>query len=67
MKSNIGTPDRLIRLVIAILFLAAAWWESSWILFVISLFVFYEALVGWCALYQILGKNSCPIDTNKKT
>ncbi len=62
MKKNIGTTDRILRLIIAILLLISAWWESSYILLAISLFVFYEAVASWCILYQILGKNSCPRD-----
>lgn len=62
MKKNIGTEDRLLRLALAVLILLFSWWQASWIAFAASLFVFYEALAGWCVLYQILGKNSCPID-----
>lgn len=62
MKKNIGTSDRLLRLTLAVLILLFSWWQASWIALLVSLFVFYEALAGWCALYQILGKNSCPID-----
>jgi hypothetical protein len=61
MKKNIGTPDRVVRLVFAILLLFGAWWEHSWILFAVSLFVFYEALASWCVLYQLLGKDTCNI------
>lgn len=64
MKSNIGTKDRYLRLAIAILLLFLAWWSLSFVLLALSLFVFYEAAVGWCALYQLLGKSSCPIDQN---
>lgn len=60
MKKNIGKTDRLIRLAIAIALLAYAYWQSSWIAFFVSLFVFFEALMSWCILYQLLGKNSCP-------
>lgn len=66
MKKNIGTFDRLIRLLFAVLLLAFAWWQSSWIALGFSLFTFYEALAGWCIFYQMIGKNSCPIDQNKK-
>jgi hypothetical protein len=62
MKKNIGTADRLIRLAIAILLFAYAWWQWSWIALVAALFTLYEALASWCILYQILGKNSCPIE-----
>jgi hypothetical protein len=62
MKKNIGNEDRLLRLTLAVLILLYSWWQASWVALAISLFVFYEALAGWCVLYQILGKNSCPID-----
>lgn len=60
MEKNIGTPDRILRLTIGILLLLLAWWKSSWIALGFALFAFYEALVGWCILYQLLGKNTCP-------
>jgi hypothetical protein len=62
MKKNIGTPDRLLRLAIAIVLLFFAWYSSSWLLLAASLFTFYEAFAGWCVLYQLLGKNSCPLE-----
>jgi len=62
MKKNIGTVDRLIRLTIAILLFAYAWWAGSWLALAFGLFTLYEALASWCVLYQLLGKNSCPID-----
>lgn len=65
MKKNIGTPDRLLRLSIGIALLVFAWWQNSWIALAAAIFTFYEALAGWCILYQILGKNSCPINRDK--
>lgn len=64
MHKNIGTTDRLIRLAIAVGLLLFAWWQSSWIALAFAIFTFYEALAGWCVMYQLLGKNSCPIDHN---
>lgn len=61
MKKNIGTQDRLIRALVGIVALGLSWWFSSWLFFAVALFSFYEAAVGWCALYQLLGKNSCPL------
>ncbi|MDE3046585.1 MAG: DUF2892 domain-containing protein [Verrucomicrobiota bacterium] len=60
MKKNIGTPDRLFRLAIAIGLLIYAYMGQSWIALAASLFVFFEAAMSWCVLYQLLGKNSCP-------
>lgn len=66
MKKNIGTTDRLLRAFFGVLLLLFAWWQSSWIAFACALFTFYEALAGWCVMYQLLGKSSCPIDRHKK-
>lgn len=67
MKKNIGTLDRLLRLGIGILLLIFAWWQASWIALAFALFTFYEALIGWCAFYQLIGKNTCPINSNDHT
>lgn len=61
MKKNIGTKDRLVRLAFACVLLILAYYFYSLILLATSLFVFYEAFAGWCIMYQILGKNSCPL------
>jgi hypothetical protein len=66
MKKNIGTEGRILRFALAVLLLFMAWYWSSWILLIVSLFVFYEALASWCIIYQWLGKNSCPISKDPK-
>jgi Protein of unknown function (DUF2892) len=65
MKKNIGTSDRLVRLALGMALLLFAWWQSSWIALGVALFTFYEALAGWCILYQLLGKSSCPLDHDR--
>lgn len=65
MKKNIDTSGRWLRLGIGITLLIFAWWEKSWIALALALFTFYEAFASWCLLYQILGKNSCPIDKDR--
>lgn len=69
MKKNMNNKDRLVRLVFAVILLVSIFltnylWAKL-ILAILALFVFYEALVGWCALYALLGKNTCPIDLKK--
>ena len=59
MKKNIGTPDRVLRFIGAVLILGFAWWQSSWLALALGLFVLYEAFAGWCAMYQLLGINRC--------
>ena len=53
------------RLILAILLLAYGYWQGSWIALGFSLFTFYEVWAGWCAFYQLIGKNSCPLARNK--
>ena len=68
MHKNIGTPDRLARLVIGLVLIAAGSFLGIAINFILGsiiilagLFCVYEAVVGWCALYSLLGKNTCPV------
>lgn len=61
LRKNIGTVDRLIRLIIALLLLGYAYWKMSWIALIFGLFTLGEAVFSWCILYQLLGKSSCPI------
>jgi hypothetical protein len=59
-KTNIGTKDRLIRVVIGtILFFWGI--TTSWnplVLFFAG-FAFFEALFSWCAFNAAIGKNTC--------
>jgi hypothetical protein len=66
MQKNIGPEDRIFRLVIAILLFVYAIWQSSLIATLLGFFVLYEALASWCVLYQLLGKNTCPIKKDDK-
>lgn len=59
---NLDNTGRIARLVMAILFLVFGIIYGSWIALLISAFIFFEALRGWCFVYQILGINRCPID-----
>lgn len=66
MQKNIGTYDRLLRLALAVVLFALALWLNSWILAALGVFTLYEAVASWCVLYQLIGKNTCPIDSKKK-
>jgi hypothetical protein len=64
-KKNINNEGRVLRLVIAIVLFVLAYWYHSWILAAFGLFSLAQAYFSWCIVYQLLGKNSCPIDINK--
>ncbi len=70
MKPNIGTADRIIRLVFAIVLAGLAVRADSMLLQSVfalgSLFCLYQALTSWCALYALLGKNTCPLPPPKQ-
>ena len=65
MKQNIGNFDRLLRITIGIFLLLFAIYFKSGFLFLFAVFSFYEAFVGWCIFYQLIGRNTCPIKSNK--
>ncbi|MEI7511606.1 MAG: phytoene desaturase family protein [Candidatus Peregrinibacteria bacterium] len=65
MQKNIGKSGRLARLALALALGIGVFFTDSIIVQIglasFSIFVLYEALVGWCAWYAIIGKNTCPI------
>lgn len=67
LKQNLGKSDRVARLVIGIVLLPVSVITGSGLLFLGALFCFYEALASWCIVYQVLGKNTCPLPSNKRT
>ena len=60
-KKNLNLSGRIPRFSIAAFLFLLAIWQNSWIILTLSLFVFFEALMSWCVIYQLLGKNACSI------
>ena len=67
MKPNIGTKDRIIRLVIGVVLISLALIYKSAFMTLGGLFSIYEAFSSWCVFYQILGRNTCSIKSPKPT
>ena len=65
MKPNIGTNDRIVRLIIGVVLISLALIYKSAFMALAGLFSIYEAVSSWCVFYQILGKNTCPIKNPK--
>lgn len=59
---NIGTRDRMVRVVLGLTFLLLAI-LTSWhpVLFIAAGFSIYQALNTWCLVYSLMGKNTCAI------
>lgn len=62
MQKNIGTNDRILRFVIAMLLFLYAFWQGSLLAALFGIFTLFESLFSWCLFYQLIGKNTCPID-----
>jgi 4-hydroxybenzoate polyprenyltransferase len=59
LEKNLGTSGRVLRLAVALLLLAYAYWQSSWIALALALFTFFEAWMSWCIFNQLFGINHC--------
>jgi len=59
MKTNVGRPDAIIRVLLGILIAGLGVYYSSWwgLLAVIPL---VTAFTGFCPLYALLGISTCP-------
>jgi len=66
MNENVGMIDRMIRFIIAIIFIILGFLYSPW-WFIVAAIALITALLGWCGLYAILGINTCKVDKIKKT
>ena len=67
MKKNVGNIDRVVRIVVALviayLLYSGTIVLSSFLgilLAVVGVIFLFTALVGWCAIYQLVGASTCP-------
>jgi hypothetical protein len=67
MRTNIGTADRILRFITGTIFTLIGVYFSSGFLVLAGLFTLFEALSSWCVLYQIIGKNTCPLPYKKNS
>jgi hypothetical protein len=66
MNQNIGKTDRIIRLSGGVILLILSIWLKSGFMALAGLFTIYEGVVGWCAFYQLIGKNTCPLPSERQ-
>jgi hypothetical protein len=59
MKTNVGTIDRVIRAVLGVVIMAAAYYlEGAWGL--IGLALLLSGYLAYCPVYQVLHVDTCP-------
>jgi hypothetical protein len=69
--TNVGTPDRIIRLVLGIVlaalpFVAPAIGGTAWLLWalpIVGIVLIVTAFISWCPLYAMLGLSTKPKET----
>lgn len=64
MKQNVGTVDKTIRLIFAIIFAVLGFFVSGWF-FIGTIILGATAAIGYCGLYSILGINTCKLKIKK--
>ncbi|MDX2005548.1 MAG: DUF2892 domain-containing protein [Meiothermus sp.] len=69
MKLNESNTDRIIRVVLAVVFFVLAFGPLSGIWAVVAgvlgVVMLGTAAVGFCPLYALFGINTCPVDQRK--
>lgn len=65
MNENVGMVDRLIRFIIAIIFIILGFmYTPLW--FIVAAVALITALLGWCGIYALFGWNTCNMKTVKQ-
>lgn len=58
MKCNVGTTEKVIRLVIGVIAIALGVYVNP-LFYIITAIAFITALVGYCPVSHMLGVNTC--------
>lgn len=61
MNANVGTIDRVLRIVVGIALIAMAAMGTIGMWGYIGVVPLGTALIGFCPLYRILGMNTCKL------
>ncbi len=59
MQRNVGTVDRVIRIVVGLVLISLVFWgpQTNWGW--IGLIPLISGILGWCPAYSLLGVNTC--------
>ncbi|MBC6936439.1 MAG: DUF2892 domain-containing protein [Chloroflexi bacterium] len=64
MVRNVGSVDRVVRLVLGAAVVLAGLYFQTW-LGALGLIFIGTALIGWCPLYMPFGISTCAVKNNK--
>lgn len=60
MKTNVGSIDKILRIVVGLALVAAAATGYLGVWAWIGVVPLVTGLMGWCPAYSLLGMNTCP-------
>ncbi len=61
-KTNEGTIDRALRIIVGLALLGAYFFmENASVWLLIGVVPLATGLLGWCPLYRVLGISTCPM------
>ena len=63
---NVGTLDRIIRIIIGIALIALAFTGTIGLWGYIGIILLATGLLRWCPLYSLLGLQTCPLHETVK-
>jgi len=66
MKKNMGTTDKIIRIILAIVMVILYFTETvtgtlGYVILGLSVILALTSFISFCPLYALLGINSCPV------
>ena len=61
MKTNAGTIDRALRVIVGLVLIALTLTGSIGVWGWIGLVPIFTGAIGWCPAYTLLGMNTCPM------
>jgi hypothetical protein len=65
MGQNVGMADRIVRIILAVVFIILALIYSPW-WFIPAIIALVTGIVGWCGLYTLFGWNTCTVEKPTK-
>lgn len=60
MKVNVGSIDKIVRVIIGFALIAWGFYEKNW-LGAIGLIPLVTGILSWCPLYTLLGIRTCSV------
>jgi len=63
---NVGTVDRIIRIIIGLVFIGLAFSGTIGLWGYIGIIPLVTGLIKWCPLYTLLGVQTCPLHSTIK-